>query len=448
MNIISNDCTAGFIYREINEEFKNPFIWTSIDIDNFIKLIENYDTLNFNNISIKLELNTSKISVQNEKYPIITIDNKVDIHYFHHFQKEGTHSELNTEERYIYDEDIINYVKQIYFSRISRMTESPIFIWSNFEEYSWYNSKDIEKLKNVSTKYKLIIYSNSSIKNFSKDILIIKKPFSENLVEKNAISLSDYFKRTLIYTCCDEKYSHFIPLFCAALLYSNKNIDIEIGTSVNKLTDAEEKALTYLRSSFPTSKILIKYNYFKVNERNTAIYNNKNMAINTVRFVSEPIIKNYYTYISDIDLIMFDEDFYISHLEMFKKYNMSYSNIVRKNTPTHLSGLHFCISKYWYPLNLTNINCNINDEEVLMNIAKTKTNINTELTFRPQHGIHMSFNRPEVKAGKIIGWGAEPYKNIWNKFIDTELYKTIKPSFNTIISEQIYKLNNFYKTII
>ena len=83
-----------------------------------------------------------------------------------------------------------------------------------------------------------------------------------------------------------------------------------------------------------------------------------------------------------------------------------------------------------------------------MNIAKTKTNINTELTFRPQHGIHMSFNRPEVKAGKIIGWGAEPYKNIWNKFIDTELYKTIKPSFNTIISEQIYKLNNFYKTII
>ena len=78
----------------------------------------------------------------------------------------------------------------------------------------------------------------------------------------------------------------------------------------------------------------------------------------------------------------------------------------------------------------------------------TKTNINTELTFRPQHGIHMSFNRPEVKAGKIIGWGAEPYKNIWNKFIDTELYKTIKPSFNTIISEQIYKLNNFYKTII
>lgn len=128
MNIISNDCTAGFIYKAINEEFKNPFIWTSIDIDNFIKLIENYDTLNFNNISIKLELNTSEISVQNEKCPVITIDNKVDIHYFYHFQKEGTHSELNTEERYIYDEDIINYVKQMYFSRISRMKESPIFI--------------------------------------------------------------------------------------------------------------------------------------------------------------------------------------------------------------------------------------------------------------------------------------------------------------------------------
>ena len=84
MNIISNDCTASFIYKEINEEFKNPFIWTSIDIDNFIKLIENYDTLNFNNISIKLELNTSEISKKKKKCPIITIDNKVDIHYFHH----------------------------------------------------------------------------------------------------------------------------------------------------------------------------------------------------------------------------------------------------------------------------------------------------------------------------------------------------------------------------
>ena len=444
MNIISNDCTAGFIYREINEEFKNPFIWTSIDIDNFIKLIENYDTLNFNNISIKLELNTSKISVQNEKYPIITIDNKVDIHYFHHFQKEGTHSELNTEERYIYDEDIINYVKQIYFSRISRMTESPIFIWSNFEEYSWYNSKDIEKLKNVSTKYKLIIYSNSSIKNFSKDILIIKKPFSENLVEKNAISLSDYFKRTLIYTCCDEKYSHFIPLFCAALLYSNKNIDIEIGTSVNKLTDSEENALIYLRKVFPNSKILIKYNYFKV-VNNIAIYNNNKMFINTVRFISEPIIKDYYTYISDIDLIMFDKNFYVHHIKILKDNNIIYDNIVRKNNPTHLSGLHFCITEKWYPLNLTNIDYKINDEEVLMNIAKNKTSINHELVLRPQHGIHMSFNRPEVKAGKIIGWGAEPYKIIWNEFINTEIYKTIELSFHNIIIDQINKLNKFYK---
>lgn len=444
MNIISNDCTAGFIYREINEEFKNPFIWTSIDIDNFIKLIENYDTLNFNNISIKLELNTSKISVQNEKYPIITIDNKVDIHYFHHFQKEGIHSELNTEERYIYDEDIINYVKQIYFSRISRMTESPIFIWSNFEEYSWYNSKDIEKLKNVSTKYKLIIYSNSSIKNFSKDILIIKKPFSEILVEKNAISLSDYFKRTLIYTCCDEKYSHFIPLFCAALLYSNKNIDIEIGTSVNKLTDAEENALIYLRKVFPNSKILIKYNYFKV-VNNIAIYNNNKMFINTVRFISEPIIKDYYTYISDIDLIMLDKNFYVHHIKILKDNNIIYDNIVRKNNPTHLSGLHFCITEKWYPLNLTNIDYKINDEEVLMNIAKNKTSINHELVLRPQHGIHMSFNRPEVKAGKIIGWGAEPYKIIWNEFINTEIYKTIELSFHSIIIDQINKLNKFYK---
>ena len=58
-------------------------------------------------------------------------------------------------------------------------------------------------------------------------------------------------ERTLIYTCCDEKYSHFIPLFCAALLYSNDNIDIEIGVSNSNLTNKE----LYI------SKMFFKHNF-------------------------------------------------------------------------------------------------------------------------------------------------------------------------------------------
>ena len=51
--------------------------------------------------------------------------------------------------------------------------------------------------------------------------------------------------RVLVYTCCDEKYSHYIPIFCNTLLQADKLklIDIEIGTNLNKLSDNEEKAI-------------------------------------------------------------------------------------------------------------------------------------------------------------------------------------------------------------
>lgn len=49
--------------------------------------------------------------------------------------------------------------------------------------------------------------------------------------------------RVLIYNCCDDEYTHFIPIHCASSLFSNDNIDIEIGVNVNKLSDDEEIAL-------------------------------------------------------------------------------------------------------------------------------------------------------------------------------------------------------------
>lgn len=258
-------------------------------------------------------------------------------------------------------------------------------------------------------------------------------------------------ERTLIYTCCDEKYSHFIPLFCAALLYSNDNIDIEIGVSNSKLTDKEEQALNYLRNKFSNSQILIRYNMFDVDYNkpifNQAIFNGNKMMINSVRFISEPIIKDTYTYISDIDIISFERNFYNIHINEMNKNNLVYDNIVRINT-NKLSGLHFVLTNYQYPLNLKELKTDINDEELLLNICKDKYIINKELTFRPVHGIHMSLNRPSVtyKDG-IPGWDAYKWKNDWLEFIQTDIYKNIEQSFDPLIKELISKLNNYYNNV-
>ena len=70
--------------------------------------------------------------------------------------------------------------------------------------------------------------------------------------------------RILIYACCDEYYSHYIPIFLDSMLRADKmkKLDFEIGTSSNKLNENEEKAINFLQKKYNYSKILIKYNYF------------------------------------------------------------------------------------------------------------------------------------------------------------------------------------------
>ena len=69
--------------------------------------------------------------------------------------------------------------------------------------------------------------------------------------------------RTLIYTWCDTNYSVFIPIFCASLLSTNVNIDIEIGTSAHQLPETHHEALDKLRNLHPDAKILIKTGMYK-----------------------------------------------------------------------------------------------------------------------------------------------------------------------------------------
>lgn len=44
--LIGNDCLAAFIYKRYNVQFDNPFMWTYILPDQYIKLVNKFDTLN------------------------------------------------------------------------------------------------------------------------------------------------------------------------------------------------------------------------------------------------------------------------------------------------------------------------------------------------------------------------------------------------------------------
>ena len=252
--------------------------------------------------------------------------------------------------------------------------------------------------------------------------------------------------RILIYTCANDKYTHFIPLLILTYGLYNDNVDFEIGINLSKLPTNEEKAINYLRERFPNSKINIKYNFFSTNG-SYGIVNQQQCLLGTVRFLTEPEIKDKYTYICDIDIVCLVKNFYKYHIDNMNRLQLPYSNMVRSNS-TRLTGMHFTESDSYYPIpNLDDINLLKNDEEVLHDIVKKRgININYETTYRPIFGVHFSFNRPTVEGdNNIPSWCAEEFKEEWRKLTETSEYQFIYPFFDKIIKDKIHMLEEFYK---
>lgn len=262
--------------------------------------------------------------------------------------------------------------------------------------------------------------------------------------------------RTLIYTWCDSNYAVFIPIFCASLLSTNSDIDVEIGTSVPKLTAEQNDALEKLRYLHPDAKILIRTAMYKeAGDKRVILDNGISVQSATVRFITEPTIKDKYTYISDIDIVSLDKDFYKSHIEDMRLHNRKYSNIVRKDIP-RLSGLHFCETDMQYPIELSGIDITGWNEVILMEVTAKKTELDYKTTWRPVHGVHMSANRPRIEGTSTIpGWfpkewdyceDKDNYKKKWFEFKRTAEYKSIVPAIeNNIVGEMILKLEHYYR---
>ena len=146
MNIICNNCVGSRIYQYTNIKYNNQFIWSSIDINDFIYLINNYDNINFNNF---------KLLYEDNKY-FIKIDNKILISYPHYKKNldnmeqiivENENEEI--EDRTLYSPNIENYIISKYKERFKRNIEYPIFLIIDYD----YNEKIFEEINKNYTVY-------------------------------------------------------------------------------------------------------------------------------------------------------------------------------------------------------------------------------------------------------------------------------------------------------
>lgn len=162
-NIITNNCLGGYIYRDIlKEEYQNPFIWVRLDNIDLIKLLENYETLNFKNIEIFKE------SKKLENF-CLKIDDVVKIKCSHYVfdSKYNTPTIIGVDVHY---NKIWEYIIDIYLKRLKRMQKEINYVF--IEDDGTYN---IDKILSIlqEKKIKTFIITNKKHKFLSENLVIV-----------------------------------------------------------------------------------------------------------------------------------------------------------------------------------------------------------------------------------------------------------------------------------
>lgn len=150
MNIISNSCIGAYLYKQfLKKPFNNPFMWTVVDFDSFIYLIEHWKEINFKDYVL--------VKDNNWNFSII-IEGKIKIQFVHYkFNSNYKTPTLDNLGNVLYCK-IWEYIIEKYEERIERMktqNEEPIFCVCNFNTIykdSIYTNEQLEKLstyKNV-----------------------------------------------------------------------------------------------------------------------------------------------------------------------------------------------------------------------------------------------------------------------------------------------------------
>ena len=119
-NIIANNCVGARIYQIKGEAYNTPFVWCLVSPEDFLYLYENFNIINFKNIRIE----------KDGEWYFIRVDDKIKIYYPHYRYDENCNipAKRGIGELNIYYCNIEDYIVEKYKSRLSRMTEEPLFI--------------------------------------------------------------------------------------------------------------------------------------------------------------------------------------------------------------------------------------------------------------------------------------------------------------------------------
>lgn len=170
-NIISSNCIGGWYYRLMGLPFQNPFIWDTMKLSDFIKLIKNFDNINFENIKTDISnLNNVKNNCSH-----LILDDSINVYFTHHNlgANEGIrklNSDIDVESK-----DILKYIEDCWLRRYKRMKEAksePIFV---YWDALYLTDVPLNCLLDIKNQKTIIITENITSKISTKNTLWFKK---------------------------------------------------------------------------------------------------------------------------------------------------------------------------------------------------------------------------------------------------------------------------------
>ena len=192
-------------------------------------------------------------------------------------------------------------------------------------------------------------------------------------------------------SCANKKYYRFVVPFLYSCLSACDEESVIAEVFLEDLQEFESlyrQGIDFLKARFGCRFRLTEVGF-------------EGLIPNTVRFVNTPSVRSDYVYIVDVDIFYTQGGVLEAHLKKMTESGQSFSNIVRKGS-NRLSGLHFTAWDALYPLpGFDDLDLlSTNDEVVLYRLVARKTGQEPrrDLSYRPIFGIHMSPNRPMLRA--------------------------------------------------
>lgn len=189
MNIISNLCLGAFTYKLMNQEFNNPFMWSVLVRDDLIHLIENYDSINWFNVTIHSASELDYIITKNIYY--LTVDNKFNIVYLHYvFSPECT--SITTKGVNVYYNKIWEYIIEKYVTRVKRMlslNEPPCFYLMHGKIFSNKDMHDVADACKMHNFKCIMAHNNAYGPAYDNNVIQVN---SDNTYECAAQALNEF----------------------------------------------------------------------------------------------------------------------------------------------------------------------------------------------------------------------------------------------------------------